>query len=774
MTDKRYNMAKLNGDNSRKCSTFFLRIAFILTFMIVTVGINYFSKPQTERAILLLRDNIQSRKYHSATTNSSISKVHHYLAEADDDSKDLDTCIIPEGTPEEQCAAVKKNCYSFDSMGKVKYLHLRYCTLRNNVPAFGIISLLMLIAVLSVLLVLSDSFIVPSLLHISSFLGISDELAGITILAIGNATPDLFSQLASANTGSFSIALGESMGSTCYVVCFVLSVCILIRPVPNVPTGLMFKDLPFFLVVLIEYIMFVFCTRSMNIESAIVLMIIYVVYLVASLYVNKNKKRIEAEVGNETEQLEGQSSQETGQMEKKEKEEERANYTAINDSTPLTTSAATDASSSNQPSDTPSFMLPPPAPEGESGKVTFKMWLKDWVIYIGQGIYDVAKGNMTRRSSPAYALEEDLIVPSASAKAAVAVTKQSSSSTSSSSSSSPSPSASTTSSSSIIPAPSKVARVLVLLKCPVCFFLCPLMPSVGVMSPGRVVMNCIIMPLFIALFSFAQKKNVTITFPNPMGGGGSGEDEDGYGNSSHSFKITAPPFIVALAIGCVLLPVMLLLNHWKRQYLTEEKKRREREEKGEDQSNTGSDSLHSPSEALSNQNANHFKTKNSIAQLVSAIWMFLFGVYLVNIVSAEVVALIISFAAILNINSTFLGSTLLVWGSSLGDLVSDAICSLNGFPALAIAACLSSPLFQTTFGMAMSYFIHSIITHSVSPLPIPFHPHFPFLILCLGVVVVVLFVSAAIQGRVGRVSAVVLIVTYVLTVFISVGVQMKE
>lgn len=63
----------------------------------------------------------------------------------------------------------------------------------------------------------------PALSHISETLRLSPDVAGITILAFGNGSADVFSIFAAVQQGKFDIALNEITGSGCYVTMVVVA-----------------------------------------------------------------------------------------------------------------------------------------------------------------------------------------------------------------------------------------------------------------------------------------------------------------------------------------------------------------------------------------------------------------------------------------------------------------------------------------------------------------------------------------------------------------------
>ena len=70
----------------------------------------------------------------------------------------------------------------------------------------------------------ADQFFCPALEVIADKLNMSHEIAGITVLALGNGAPDVSSTFAAiVNQGDFSIAIGEVFGAGLFLVTVVVS-----------------------------------------------------------------------------------------------------------------------------------------------------------------------------------------------------------------------------------------------------------------------------------------------------------------------------------------------------------------------------------------------------------------------------------------------------------------------------------------------------------------------------------------------------------------------
>lgn len=126
-------------------------------------------------------------------------------------------------------------------------------------------------------IILGGNFVVDSASNIASTFGVSDQLIGLTIVAIGTSLPEFVTSIIAATKGESDLALGNVIGSNLFNILFILGVSALISPMTMDPR-LLFDGL---FMILATFITFVFAYRKNDINKfeSILLIILYAIYM---------------------------------------------------------------------------------------------------------------------------------------------------------------------------------------------------------------------------------------------------------------------------------------------------------------------------------------------------------------------------------------------------------------------------------------------------------------------------------------------------------------
>lgn len=175
-----------------------------------------------------------------------------------------------------QCAWVHQYCGDLEG-GIMSYLTLYYCTLAHAKAVASI----MLVAWLSVLFttigIIASDFFSSNLSTIAHSLHLSDTLAGVSVLALGNGSPDIFSTFAAVTSGSTGLAIGELLGAASFIATAVAGAMALVAPFA-IKRDSFVRDAVFLIATLV-FVSAVLITGRMHAWQCAMMIVLYVIYV---------------------------------------------------------------------------------------------------------------------------------------------------------------------------------------------------------------------------------------------------------------------------------------------------------------------------------------------------------------------------------------------------------------------------------------------------------------------------------------------------------------
>eukprot|EP01065_Artemidia_motanka_P049414 TRINITY_DN8177_c4_g1_i1.p1 TRINITY_DN8177_c4_g1~~TRINITY_DN8177_c4_g1_i1.p1 ORF type:complete len:593 (+),score=103.32 TRINITY_DN8177_c4_g1_i1:248-2026(+) len=193
------------------------------------------------------------------------------------------------------CAEVTENCpLGVGGTSLFNYYHLYYCTMADYQWLAAVILVVWLFVIFSLLASTADNFFVSQLETMSAELRLPPAAAGVTLLALGNSSPDVFSDIAAVqNDDDFAMALGELMGASMFLTTVVLGAVTLVATRDGeecTVAGRNFvRDVSVFVVALVAVLLFSVTDGSISLAESFVVIAIYAVYVSIVVLVSRNE-----------------------------------------------------------------------------------------------------------------------------------------------------------------------------------------------------------------------------------------------------------------------------------------------------------------------------------------------------------------------------------------------------------------------------------------------------------------------------------------------------
>ncbi|KAJ3373144.1 hypothetical protein GGF31_001132 [Allomyces arbusculus] len=194
-----------------------------------------------------------------------------------DNASAVDECTRPPATHPNPCAFVRAHCTDADD-GLVNYLHWHYCDVAAPWQIPSVVLLLgWLVLLFATLGTAASEFFCPNLSTIAQHFEMSESLAGVTLLAFGNGSPDLVSTFSALTSGAGGLALGELVGAAAFITTMVFGCVAYIAPF-TLNKAAFLRDGLFFVGSLLLILIVAF-DHAITLAESIALMAYYALYV---------------------------------------------------------------------------------------------------------------------------------------------------------------------------------------------------------------------------------------------------------------------------------------------------------------------------------------------------------------------------------------------------------------------------------------------------------------------------------------------------------------
>lgn len=178
---------------------------------------------------------------------------------------------------EEQCAHATAVCPESHTVLSIPYAQRYFCAKPAVRPSVFGSYILWLVFLFSTLGISTSDFFCPNLATLAHILGLDENVAGVTFLAFGNGSPDVFATFAAMKSNSGGLAIGELLGAAAFIIsCVVGSMCI-IKPF-KVDRAPFLRDVGFFTIAVIVLLV-VLWDNKLESWEAIALIGLYLFYV---------------------------------------------------------------------------------------------------------------------------------------------------------------------------------------------------------------------------------------------------------------------------------------------------------------------------------------------------------------------------------------------------------------------------------------------------------------------------------------------------------------
>ena len=133
----------------------------------------------------------------------------------------------------------------------------------------------------AIAIVIGGNMVVNSASEIALKLGMSENLVGLTIVALGTSLPEFVTSVMATKKGELEIAIGNIIGSNIFNILLILGVASLISPMTISVVAIC--DVMFMVFTVALFIFLTVKEKELNKKSGILLIIMYIVYLIITI-----------------------------------------------------------------------------------------------------------------------------------------------------------------------------------------------------------------------------------------------------------------------------------------------------------------------------------------------------------------------------------------------------------------------------------------------------------------------------------------------------------
>jgi len=184
----------------------------------------------------------------------------------------------------EKCFFVTTTRDCNETLSLIDYTRFIYCAFGpTNIPLAIGISIFWVILLFISLAVTATDFLCPSLFVISKTLHLSQNVAGVTLVAFGNGSVDIFAAIAGMRQGRPDLVVGALLGGGAFVTLFVIGSIFALSKKFKLQGEIFVRDCIFYLIA-ITWIFYCFVgSKQISLFDALGFLLLYIFYVIVVL-----------------------------------------------------------------------------------------------------------------------------------------------------------------------------------------------------------------------------------------------------------------------------------------------------------------------------------------------------------------------------------------------------------------------------------------------------------------------------------------------------------
>ncbi|KAL4503332.1 hypothetical protein ABPG72_000938 [Tetrahymena utriculariae] len=187
------------------------------------------------------------------------------------------------------CEYVDQNCTA-ESLVRFSYFY--FCQVSENILVLDLLTVLVPLIAFHMLSSTAESYLSPALAKCSKILRLSESVAGVTLLALGNGAPDVITAIIAGgdDDGGISIAIGSIFGAGIFVTTATLSAVIFHGKSIKIDKKTFMRDMVFYLLGCIVILIYAIIGK-VNIIMSSIFMSIYLIFIAIVIYQDRQQRQ---------------------------------------------------------------------------------------------------------------------------------------------------------------------------------------------------------------------------------------------------------------------------------------------------------------------------------------------------------------------------------------------------------------------------------------------------------------------------------------------------